>query len=238
MRRTSASPTPTVRPTGSRLIAALHNADVVSRSATVAAPTPAGANAVGMGLAMDQGRRAAAGVVSARQRREAPDGTVTGVRARLDKSQPSTGLTLDRRYLPAPPPVSVRPASAGPPLPEVARPTAGRQPSIERMPAPSAQADRESVVRATAALFASIAPSEPAIARFHDGTGGQHVSVFDGYASPEFGEDGTRFAEPVAPASISNDELERLVDKVVDKIEQRVIDELERRGRRHNPGVF
>ena len=32
--------------------------------------------------------------------------------------------------------------------------------------------------------------------------------------------------------------LDRLVDKVVGRIERRVIDELERRGRRHRPGVF
>jgi hypothetical protein len=32
--------------------------------------------------------------------------------------------------------------------------------------------------------------------------------------------------------------LDELTDKVVDRIEARVIDELERRGRRHNTGVF
>jgi len=32
--------------------------------------------------------------------------------------------------------------------------------------------------------------------------------------------------------------LEALVDRVVERIEQRVIDELERRGRRHSRGVF
>lgn len=32
--------------------------------------------------------------------------------------------------------------------------------------------------------------------------------------------------------------LDQLVDKVVGRIERRVIDELERRGRRHRPGVF
>jgi hypothetical protein len=32
--------------------------------------------------------------------------------------------------------------------------------------------------------------------------------------------------------------LDALVDLVVERIEQRVVDELERRGQRHNPGVF
>lgn len=32
--------------------------------------------------------------------------------------------------------------------------------------------------------------------------------------------------------------MERLVNAVVGRIERRVIDELERRGRRHRPGVF
>ena len=33
-------------------------------------------------------------------------------------------------------------------------------------------------------------------------------------------------------------QLDDLVDKVVERIEQRVIDELERRGRRHGSGAF
>jgi hypothetical protein len=33
-------------------------------------------------------------------------------------------------------------------------------------------------------------------------------------------------------------QFEVLVDRVVERIEQRVIDELERRGRRHTRGVF
>lgn len=38
--------------------------------------------------------------------------------------------------------------------------------------------------------------------------------------------------------ALSSTQLEELVDEVVDRIEQRVIDELERRGRRADPGVF
>lgn len=46
------------------------------------------------------------------------------------------------------------------------------------------------------------------------------------------------FPQSVAPPDVNGPGLERIVDKVVERIEQRVIDELERRGRRHTPGVF
>jgi hypothetical protein len=41
----------------------------------------------------------------------------------------------------------------------------------------------------------------------------------------------------VSPADLKT-ELDKMVDRVVEALEQRVIDELERRGRRHHPGVF
>jgi hypothetical protein len=44
------------------------------------------------------------------------------------------------------------------------------------------------------------------------------------------GEDSSLLDDPRA--------LQELTDEVVDRIEARVIDELERRGRRHNTGVF
>jgi hypothetical protein len=50
--------------------------------------------------------------------------------------------------------------------------------------------------------------------------------------------DDLAFAPSVAPPKVTGPDLERIVDKVVERIEQRVIDELERRGRRHTPGVF
>jgi hypothetical protein len=37
---------------------------------------------------------------------------------------------------------------------------------------------------------------------------------------------------------MSQTDLDALVDKIVDKIERRVVDELDRRGRRDVPGVF
>ncbi|HEY2044569.1 MAG TPA: hypothetical protein VGH11_17970 [Jatrophihabitans sp.] len=48
---------------------------------------------------------------------------------------------------------------------------------------------------------------------------------------------GTHGTDPLAQGSKAAD-LDELVDRVVARIEQRVVDELERRGRRHNPGAF
>jgi hypothetical protein len=91
-------------------------------------------------------------------------------------------------------------------------------------------------------------PNQPTIRRFNDGAGGQSVSAPTGYGYgdpilsemglSDVGADGMNSADSVRPPAIPNHQMERLVDKVVEKIEQRVIDELERRGRRHNPGVF
>ena len=47
-------------------------------------------------------------------------------------------------------------------------------------------------------------------------------------------------APPDLPSSVrlTPAELDIIADEVVERIEQRVVDELERRGRRHTPGVF
>jgi hypothetical protein len=45
-------------------------------------------------------------------------------------------------------------------------------------------------------------------------------------------------AAPADERGLGADRIDALVDLVVDRIEQRVIDELERRGRRHERGVF
>ncbi|MDT4900345.1 MAG: hypothetical protein QOJ78_1275 [Pseudonocardiales bacterium] len=87
-------------------------------------------------------------------------------------------------------------------------------------------------------------PNQATNTLLDDGPGGQSVSAPSGYGNgnpfrlESIGRDEPAFPDPVQPAAISNSEMERIVDVVVEKIEQRVIDELERRGRRHNPGVF
>jgi hypothetical protein len=47
-----------------------------------------------------------------------------------------------------------------------------------------------------------------------------------------------RVGELGVPAGNAARQLDLLVDLVVERIEQRVVDELERRGRRHSPGGF
>ena len=41
-----------------------------------------------------------------------------------------------------------------------------------------------------------------------------------------------------APTALSASDLDEIVERVVNKIEHRVVDELERRGRHYSPGVF
>ncbi|MDQ1713581.1 MAG: hypothetical protein QOE45_3031 [Frankiaceae bacterium] len=79
-------------------------------------------------------------------------------------------------------------------------------------------------------------------------TGGTHVTT-DGervlYRSVADGAvpDQADAAAPVTrveqvPTALGRWQIEEIVDTVVERIERRVVDELERRGRRHAPGVF
>jgi hypothetical protein len=94
---------------------------------------------------------------------------------------------------------------------------------------------RRSLVETTAELFreqSSIVHPDPS-------SGGEmaqqrpQLSVVRGEQPASRGPDRTE-------SSILDDprRLDELVDKVVEKIERRVVDELERRGRRYTPGVF
>lgn len=55
---------------------------------------------------------------------------------------------------------------------------------------------------------------------------------------PGIGSDSDTGEDPEVEMLQDPRRMERLVNAVVEKIERRVIDELERRGRRHRPGVF
>jgi hypothetical protein len=138
-------------------------------------------------------------------------------RAGFGVDRPTESGPSVRGYLPAPPPVVVTPsvpaaAAQPPPVPDVAR------------------EGSRSLREATAALFRSMQAQPPA-----------------GHAEPEPRRGGasmtspfveplrslSRPAESTAPLRLTPRELDMVVDEVVERIEQRVVDELERRGRRH-----
>jgi hypothetical protein len=71
-------------------------------------------------------------------------------------------------------------------------------------------------------------PDQPAVIRRLHESGSSSEPGFTGFD----GDD-----EPASPAMRSRD-FDELIDRIVAKLEQRVIDDLERRGRRHMPEVF
>jgi hypothetical protein len=71
-------------------------------------------------------------------------------------------------------------------------------------------------------------PDEPAVIRRLHEPGASFESQFTGFDAED---------EPASPAMRSRD-FDELIDRIVAKLEQRVIDDLERRGRRHMPEVF
>ena len=70
-------------------------------------------------------------------------------------------------------------------------------------------------------------PDEPAVIR--------RLRESAGSSEPEFS--GLHLESSASPAMRSRD-FDELIDRIVAKLEQRVIDDLERRGRRHMPEVF
>ena len=163
-------------------------------------------------------------------------GTTLRERAKLARDGATETARGLRRLVPAPPRVSIsvsapkgRHAAAAP-----ATPT-----STRLVPGPDGQL-RASLVDSTAALFAAKfgshhaatslpATVEPAIPTVVMGAHRMQSNV-----TPLPGN------SPTTDRSLLDDprSLQELTDKVVDRIEARVIDELERRGRRHNPGGF
>lgn len=71
-------------------------------------------------------------------------------------------------------------------------------------------------------------PDEPAVIRRFRQSGAEPDHQYTGYQPDE---------DALSPAMKSRD-FDELIDRIVAKLEQRVIDDLERRGRRHMPEVF
>lgn len=104
-----------------------------------------------------------------------------------------------------------------------------------------------SLVEATAELFRSAGIGQAkTIQRFDEGRPQamtDNLPVPSQRPTPVAGEPGWSVTTPLAGHDELSDpavarQLDALVDRVVERIEQRVVDELERRGQRHNPGVF
>jgi hypothetical protein len=109
-------------------------------------------------------------------------------------------------------------------------------------PAPAvAHGNTRSLREATADLFRSFQTGEPPIRRMPSRpmTGDAAMSSLIPEPHEQLPAPLDDFpAEPASPPRLSAAELDLVVDEVIERIEQRVIDELERRGLRHTAEVF
>jgi hypothetical protein len=108
---------------------------------------------------------------------------------------------------------------------------------------PDVGKDRNRSLReATADLFRAFQTSEPTIRRAPSSgpsTGDPAMtSLFPPPYEQLTGPSGDFPAAPASAPRLSAAELEHVVDEVIERIERRVIDELDRRGLRHTSEVF
>jgi hypothetical protein len=152
-------------------------------------------------------------------------------------------------YLPAPPPISIRPAPVdGPELPAAARGLRGD--IAVRRTSDHGRADgpplpQSALAESTAHLFQAARLADGSIRRSSVTTGGSTMSpsgnppirravTIDELQTSTSYEAGLQDGQ----SALSSSDLDDIVERVIDKIEQRVVDELERRGRHYSPGVF
>jgi hypothetical protein len=181
----------------------------------------------------------------------APTGTAaTGTAATRTAAGAGLLANLPRALTVAPPRISVQPDQPTLGQPEAIAPTASPVPSATR-PASTPAAGTAAADAAFSALATKIVgPPKPPGARpaLPTPTGGPLVSPQQsttprvirrrrGDNVPQPAE-APQAAFPELNQGTQTERLDALVDRVVERIEQRVIDELERRGRRHSRGVF
>ncbi len=150
-------------------------------------------------------------------------------------TRPAASRATGRALLPAPPPISIRRAPRTAPKP----PTPVRSATPSLVPGPGGIL-RQSLVQTTAHLFDAAAASPQVAGDPSRGvemlpSGQSTLRVVSAAGQPP--------SEPevpdVAAELLANpSQLHELVDAIVDRIERRVVDELERRGRRQNFGAF
>ena len=170
-------------------------------------------------------------------------------------ASPRLGAFVRRGIVVAPPRVSVRPTAAvaggGPPVPASARtgpvkapaPTQAEAdvPVIRRSLSGAAHSLFRSLLRSSApgapdspvlaegnGMFDNAQPPEPAVIRRFHNPGQELDEHLDGHPSAP---------DELSPAMRARD-FDELIDRIVAKLERRVLDDLERRGRRGIPGVF
>ncbi len=157
-------------------------------------------------------------------------------RARVARDSAADTARGLRRFVPAPPRVSISVSAPKPGRAPAAAPAKAAESRL--VPGPDGGL-RPSLIDSTAALFAAkfgsqhaaaslpaaVEPAIPTVAT------GAHRMPSNVRPSPD---------RPTGDRSLLDDPraLQELTDKVVDRIEARVVDELERRGRRHNLGGF
>jgi hypothetical protein len=206
-------------------------------------PVSAGASAFGASALAGPGRRAGTRPDRGPHRADGAaspgrgDLRVAGPRAASAKAGSAAASLPAPNYLPAPPPVSLNRSPAAragsPPVPASAQPGA---PALARGPDGTL---RRSLVDTTADLFRA---QDSAELPSDDLQEGQQMAQNDParLRVVRSGETGFTAEAVTQEVSVLDDprRLQELVDTVVERIEAKVVDELERRGRRHTPGAF
>ncbi len=152
-------------------------------------------------------------------------------------------VTIVRSYLPAPPPISIRPAPvSGPEIPAAAR-GLGSDAGRDALPAVVRRSLADTLGRqspaglaeSTAHLFQAARLADAPIRRTTETSGGSPVTT-PGQFTVRRTLGQTAF-DPTTSGGADLD-IDDIVERVIDKIEQRVVDELERRGRYNSDGAF
>ena len=234
----STPPRPTVRRSATSAAAATAVAASGSTSINSATGARFSATPPAPGSTAQSQRRAAAATGTVQQPGRGPAGRSTA--ARGPAGRPASGpVAIARNYLPAPPPISIRPTPvSGPELPAAARGLggdAGRDgvPALVRRSLADTLGTQASagLTESTAHLFRAAQLGDPPIRRTTQTSGGSPVTTPGQYTvrrTLTYGTDDTS----------SKVDIDDIVERVIDKIEQRVVDELERRGRYNSDGAF